>query len=252
MVHPRGGARQELPGGLGEDGAPTFRSPQEAASAAAAQGIPGRGLRPAQREPAVSGLQTSHRWGCCILMGFFNLKEPGRSPADISCSCVGERSMMYSVRDEGWAGGPKGVGPGVQGGLVSGRGAFLSSSLPPPVLSSSPRGWETPDKLPAQGCPSSSLGVPRVLLEVPRVLDSGKVFPNPPPHSGTKAALGDDSGGGEAVHVTTPAAAGVRCALCGDRGEEVRERFLERWDCSGGWHPRTGLTTSLMESGIPL
>lgn len=132
MVHPRGGARQELPGGLGEDGAPTFRSPQEAASAAAAQGIPGRGLRPAQREPAVSGLQTSHRWGCCILMGFFNLKEPGRSPADISCSCVGERSMMYSVRDEGWAGGPKGVGPGVQGGLVSGRGAFLSSSLPPP------------------------------------------------------------------------------------------------------------------------
>jgi len=184
-------------------------------------------------------------------MGFFNLKEPGRSPADISCSCVGERSMMYSVRDEGWAGGPKGVGPGVQGGLVSGRGAFLSSSLPPQLCPHLPEAGRlltsSPPRLPqllAGSAKSAFGGFPS--------LGFGEVLPNPPPRSGTKAALGDDSGGGEALHVTTPAVASVRCTLCGDRGEEVRERFLERWDCSGGWHPRTGLTKSLIESGIPL
>lgn len=65
-------------------------------------------------------------------------------------------------------------------------------------------------------------------------MDSGEVLPDPPPRSGTRAALGGESGDGEALPVTAPAVAGVRCALCGDRGEEARERFLERWNRSGG------------------
>lgn len=78
------------------------------------------------------------------------------------------------------------------------------------------------------------------------------MLPNPPPHSGIRAALGVDLGDGTALHIMTPAVARVRSALWGQRGEEVREHFLERRDCSGGRHPRSGLTKSPIESGIPL
>lgn len=55
------------------------------------------------------------------------------------------------------------------------------------------------------------------------------MLPSPPPHSGTRAALGGGLGDSEALQdFTTPAVAGVGCTPRGDRGEEAREHFLER------------------------
>lgn len=67
-IHPRGNGKSSQEGWGG-----WCPNVQEADRSAAAQGIPGSSLRPAQQEPAVSGRQTSPRWVCCILMGFYQV-----------------------------------------------------------------------------------------------------------------------------------------------------------------------------------
>lgn len=135
------------------------------------------------------------------------------------------------------------MGPGVQRGLVSGRGAFLSSAIHTQLCPRLPGAGKLPTRSRLRAAPAPSWECQECFWSLPGSLTWAKCSQTLLPVQAEEQPLVVTR---EMVKLfTTPAVAGVRYTLCGDRGEEVRGHFLEGWDCSGGWHPRTGLPKSL-------